>query len=388
MPEQHTTIKKKSEPTVAAPAAVNPSSKLKPLKIIGLILLAVVIVGGFVFWAVPYLFPPPLSLPAGTDLQGRLVIENNKLFHVGDLIPVTIEVESRNGVKYQMPDLANLPLGQLELKERDPKPSVIRRRDGKLQQEHLLLTCWEVGEHPFPALTVTYQTAAKSRANARRANVRQLTAQIPARTIVIRSLLPANRSESELLKLDIKGLKGPVGLPPRYEPLWWFGAALLVGLLVWLLVKYLSKLRGKKDLSATPATQVIEPAHLIAFRRLAALKNAGYLEQGDFKTYYSELSECIREYMENRFQIRALEMTTEEFLAHLANHKNTRIQFEFQAILREFLNSSDLIKFAKHRPVIEDAEGSYNLIRDLIEKTKETPAPLEAQEVEGLVQNK
>lgn len=378
MPEQHTTIKKKPETPVAAPTGPQKAplaiKKPKPFQIIGLILLAVVIAGGFAFWAVPYLFPAPVTLPAGTDLQGRVVIENNKLFHVGDLIPVTIEVEARDGVKYQMPDLANLPLGQMELKERDAKPEVIRRRGGQLEREHLLITCWEVGDHPFPGLTVTYQTAAKNRANAR-----ELTAQIPARTIVIRSLLPANRSESELLKLDIKGLKAPVGLPPRYEPLWWFGAALLVGLIIWLLVKYLPKLRRKEEWNATPEIQVLEPAHLIAFRRLTALKNSGYLEQGDFKGFYSELSECIREYMENRFHIRALEMTTEEFLTYLANHKNTRIQFEFQAVLREFLNSSDLIKFAKHRPVVADAEVSYNLIHELIEKTKEPPVPPEAQ---------
>ncbi|MCL6589026.1 MAG: hypothetical protein K6U80_03650 [Firmicutes bacterium] len=361
MPEQSANIKKKPEPPVVAAPTVKPSPKPKLLKAAGLILLTGAILGGFAFWAFPYLFPAPLTLPAGTFLQGRLIIEDAKPFHVGDLIAVTVEVEARNGVKYQLPDLGNLPLGDLELKERDARPEILRRRGGQIQQEHLLLTCWEVGEHTFPALTVEYQTP----------EGKKKTARIPARTITIRSLLPAGKSGQELLKLDIKGLKAPVGLPPHYERLWWFGAALLVGLVIWLLVKYLPRLLRKKDSLITPEAEVIEPAHVIAFRRLEALKQAGYLETGDYKAYYSELSECIREYMENRFQIRALEMTTEEFLAYLATNPNTQIRLEFQSILREFLNSSDLIKFAKHLPKIEDAENSYNLICDLIEKTKE-----------------
>jgi hypothetical protein len=114
---------------------------------------------------------------------------------------------------------------------------------------------------------------------------------------------------------------------------------------------------------------VAEPAHLIALRRLEALQGAGYLEAGDFKTFYSELSEIIREYMENRFQIRALEMTTEEFLVHLT--KDNSLTREQQLLLREFLNYSDLVKFAKHLPLLEEADRALAKSRELIEETKE-----------------
>lgn len=169
------------------------------------------------------------------------------------------------------------------------------------------------------------------------------------------------------MKLDPKGLKGPVGLPPRLTILWWSLAGIGLLGLIWLLYRILRKhlIKETKSIAGAPPS---EPAHVIAMRRLESIRAAAYLANGDFKTFYSELSECTREYLENRFQIRALEMTTEEFLIFVST--NRCLKLEYELILKEFLKASDLVKFAKHLPLLDEANLSLEIVSQFIETTK------------------
>src|SRR5690348_14825320 len=51
------------------------------------------------------IFPNPLSLSPGQDIKARFTINAVKPFHVGDLLPVTLELEARDGVTFPMPNL-------------------------------------------------------------------------------------------------------------------------------------------------------------------------------------------------------------------------------------------------------------------------------------------
>ena len=102
-----------------------------------------------------------------------------------------------------------------------------------------------------------------------------------------------------------------------------------------------------------------EPAHVIARRRLAALRAADLSAAGKIKEYYSELSFCLREYLENRYHLPALEMTSGEILQ---SPVQAGLPLTQQAALAEVLNLSDLVKFAKHRPAEETAIAHFSLV--------------------------
>ena len=170
-----------------------------------------------------------------------------------------------------------------------------------------ILTAWETGELPLPPVTIYYQDREGG----------ERTYELTTETIRIRSLLPSEKTREELLALPLKGLKTPVGLPPNWRPLLWFSLIMIGAFLLWCLLHYLQT-RFARPATQPEAASAPEPADQIARRRLAALKKAAYLERGDYKGFYSELSAILREYIENRFQITALEMTTDEFLAYLA----------------------------------------------------------------------
>ena len=318
----------------------------------------VLILGLMVILGTQYLIPKLLTLKPGETIRGKITIDAPGPFHVGDLIPVTVTIESKTGITFKMPDFAGANFGALEIKEKS-NPVLTKLQGGQIQKVSWLLTGWEIGTYRLPELIVNYLDS----------NNKPGVLQIPSRNLAIVSLLPKNKTVDELLKLDIKGLKGPVGLPPRLTILWWFIGGIALVIIVWLLVRIFYKPKAE---ALTGDLIPLEPAHIIAFRRLEAIQNADYLTNGDFKTFYSELSECAREYMENRFQIRALEMTTEEFLIYVSG--NNCLKFEFQMILKEFLKFSDLVKFAKHLPLIEEADRSTMIIRQFIDATKEIPA--------------
>ncbi|MCK5083082.1 MAG: hypothetical protein KAR31_09280 [Candidatus Omnitrophica bacterium] len=158
-------------------------------------------------------------------------------------------------------------------------------------------------------------------------------------------------------------VRAPVYFPANHFLLF---AVLLIALIAGLAVFIYLK-RKKADVTKAEPVDTRSPWE-IAYDQLAQLAKCPYLEEGRFKEYYSELSGIIRYYFENRFNIRAPEMTTEEFLLSLERSRD--LKTEHKETLKKFMASCDIIKFAKHIPRVEEAEESFQFARQLVEETK------------------
>jgi hypothetical protein len=111
-----------------------------------------------------------------------------------------------------------------------------------------------------------------------------------------------------------------------------------------------------------------EPPYEIAFDALNALKAEDLPGRGKIKEYYIRLSDIIRHYIEERFTIRAPEMTTDEFLFNLKDqpvlsgpHKN---------LLKEFLREADMVKFARYGPSSTEIDNSFSAAWRFVEETR------------------
>lgn len=91
----------------------------------------------------------------------------------------------------------------------------------------------------------------------------------------------------------------------------------------------------------------ILPAHEIALLDLEALRKQRLWQAGDIKGYQSRLTEILRKYLSDRYDIDALEMTTEEITSAL---RKTDFNLKKAVELSEMLNVADLVKFAKAKP--------------------------------------
>jgi hypothetical protein len=164
---------------------------------------------------------------------------------------------------------------------------------------------------------------------------------------------------------DLRDIKPPRPVPRDWRPFLVVGAgvallAAIVGALVWW------RRRGRP---AAPAPPV--PAEVRARTALAELAARGLAERGAFKEYYAALSAIVRVYLEERFKLRAPEMTTEEFLA--ATARGAELTRPQRGTLGEFLRESDLVKFARHVPAAADAERAFAAAQRFVDETAPRP---------------
>jgi hypothetical protein len=144
----------------------------------------------------------------------------------------------------------------------------------------------------------------------------------------------------------------------------------IFGLILLLLLAYISKkLFKKKEIELTeeePIEKVFVPAHVIALRGLEQLKKERLWEVGKIKQYQSRLTDIIRKYLEDRFDVKAMEMTTDEISYAL---EKTQFDANHESKLREILQIADLIKFAKAEPELSIHE---RFLDDAIQFVKDT----------------
>jgi len=150
------------------------------------------------------------------------------------------------------------------------------------------------------------------------------------------------------------------------EILPWVLLAGAVAALIWGLIIPLRKL--KKTRTETEIVIKQDPAHIIAFRELEKLKEEQLWQKGEVKHYYSRLTEILRQYLENRFGVFSLEMTTSETLAALV--KTGFKKDERYSSLKNILSGSDLVKFAKYKPEPSENELHFENSWNFVEYTK------------------
>ena len=180
----------------------------------------------------------------------------------------------------------------------------------------------------------------------------------------------------------IKPYRAPVTLGEIFP---WIIALVLVAAIVWGSVIFLRKL--KKNKKGDEPVINTDPAHIIAFRELEKLKEAQLWQKGELKYYYTWLTEILREYLENRYGVFSLEMTTSETLEALL--KTGFKKDEYYTLLKTILNGSDLVKFAKYKPDPAENEEHFNNSwrfvdsTKMIEATSEDGKPGERKEVKS-----
>ena len=176
----------------------------------------------------------------------------------------------------------------------------------------------------------------------------------------------------------VRDLKPQMTLKLRFAEFGgYLGIALAVALLlagaIYLLVRYLHK-RGKRisDLFK-PAPPV--PAHIVAIEALEKLRNEKLWQNDKHKLYYSGLSDILRTYLAGRFEVGAMEMTTDEIDDAL---RAVEIEQKQKMNLLSVLRDADLVKFAKATPEAEENELAYHKAYHFVEETK----PVEVVEEE------
>lgn len=172
----------------------------------------------------------------------------------------------------------------------------------------------------------------------------------------------AEIDETDLTGLpDIFEIEAPVEAPFDWKT---FGIYLSVLLLILAAVSFIAIWIYKKWTYKAPLTPI-----QFAEKSLSDLESKKLIEQELFKEHFFELSEILKRYLSSRFGFDASESTTQELLAQIQNQKHWENQLNDN--LKEFLESSDLIKFANQKPEVEQSIELNKLALKLMKKSEQ-----------------
>ena len=157
---------------------------------------------------------------------------------------------------------------------------------------------------------------------------------------------------------NLRPIKDPVALRKPINWYRWILAVILFCLLMSLLILWRKRVR-KEPLERIEVSEY-QSAKDIAIARIADLKK---IINSDNKIFYLQVSFILREFIENQFYIRALEMTTSEIREFQSVYELEKGDFDS---LINLLNRADLAKFAKFEFTTQDREEDYKWMLNFI----------------------
>jgi len=263
--------------------------------------------------------------------------------YIGDIFHLSIIAEHPKGYTLNAPtDVQNLEAFSV----RD-----VEQQSGKNSSSvTYALAVYDTGHFTIPAVDVRVippDTSGKA--------LKFLSEPIP---VTILSMVPP----------DAQGLKDikPLMDLPAQTPWLWIALGVVLFLLILLTVRWYRGRNEEPEPEMTPEERR-QSAHERAYNRLRTIEKAGYPEKGAMKQHFSEISETIRAYFEDRFFIPALEMTSTEVIRAFPED---RIEPDISGEMTDLLTTSDLVKFARYSPSMEEAEQALSEAYHIVDATK------------------
>ena len=283
---------------------------------------------------------------------------------IGDHVTLSVEVEKDLTQVVDFPAFENGKIGdELEILADFPVDTL--ERDGrrvKIRKQYLLTT-FDAGQYnlgQFPTLFLDK-------------NIIDTLYSADSLTLFVETF------PIDTLTMQIYDIKEPMPAPVLTEE--WLGYVillLLLGQIAAAVIYIVVKAKRKKQGSVRKPRRPAEPPHVTAIRELEKLQGEKLWQNQRHKLYYTRLTDIVREYVEARYRVNAMEMTSEEITEAL--HELHIPERSFEQI-RRLLSTADYVKFAKYIPNVEDNEMSYNDAYYFVEETKFlAPEPKEEEQ--------
>ena len=164
---------------------------------------------------------------------------------------------------------------------------------------------------------------------------------------------------------DLRDIKPPLEMPQNLLPYFIGGIALFgcVAILVWY------ALHKRRQSLSTPVTDEIDTplAHEVAYEKLAAIEASDWLKRGDMEIYHTQIAYVLRQYIDARYQIPALELTTTGVLQAMLR---AEIAAPYVERTQQVLANCDMVKFATYQPELTEASARIADARWIVDETK------------------
>ncbi len=276
---------------------------------------------------------------------------------IGDQFKMTMWAEHNKGELLGFPDLKqDSAYSKIEVLEFSEIDSTELENNKVAIKQQLKLTVWEKGKYVLPPLKFTIMRNGKTDTLTANEMLLQVGAPQIDTTQAIKQIAPIYATPftfDEFME--------------RYFIYVLIGLAVIA--LIIILILYM---RNREETPKTILKRPKIPAHETAYTALNKLKEEKLWEQGKYKEYHSELTDILKHYLEQRYRVTVMELTSHETMIQVKSVSQSNS--ETNRILEKIFDLADLAKFAKYQPLSNENVESMEDAFAFVERTKERPA--------------
>lgn len=272
---------------------------------------------------------------------------------IGRQINLHLELTHPKGKTFTWPSLPD-SIQKIEVLKRSQLDTSFSADGNELTiRQSILLTCFDSGYYAIPPFRFT-DTANKD-------SLTNYSETAPLLLSVFTVEVDTTAS--------IKDIKPVIEMPLTWKDFVPYAAGVLaLGLAVFIGILLYRKFKKKPVMAEKKIPSL--PAHEIALKSLAQLEEKKLWQQGQIKSYYTELTDILRIYLDHRWQMNAMEMTSDEILQYPVVYK---LDDSVKNRLRYIFTIGDLVKFAKMITVPHENEqcmmNAYEFVNATAHKT-------------------
>ncbi|MDX2068668.1 MAG: hypothetical protein SFV55_09595 [Haliscomenobacter sp.] len=273
---------------------------------------------------------------------------------IGDQVRLTLRISLPAGTTFKAVKIkeALKQVPKVELVEQGSLLTVAREPQQILEQQ-FVLTSFEAGTYEIPPINIDFEEGGLIKSASAGTALPLKVSSIPVNPErdTLRAIKDINREEIRVSDFIFPALIVLVLLA-------------LLGLSIYYLLRRKRKQQPAMVLPPPPPP----PAHETALQKLLELEQSDLLDNGEVNAFQTQLTYILREYLEGRYGIHALESTTDDILASL---RNIGVPDEWRVQLRQMLQTADLVKFAKAQPPLSFHVEALYSVKTFVEQTKE-----------------
>lgn len=272
---------------------------------------------------------------------------------LGDAIYARLEIDAPAGVSIEAPfqEAGDQRLGRFKVvgfvRDTEHKPG-----GGQLHEQTYTLEAQTSGKHRIPPLRLEMIDA---RGSGDKAKPQELLTEEVSLDI---GPIPAETADAKL-----EAARG--SLDPDIGGTSW---TLILGIASLAMVLGSASILAMRAMRAKRRIEQQRSAYDEAVAHLRALETRGAPDDTSADNWFVELSSIVRTYLEKRYDIRAPELTTEEFL--LVATARPELREEHRDLLTQFLERCDRVKFAGYRPDADESLATLAAARGFVEDTR------------------
>lgn len=272
----------------------------------------------------------------GAEAQETATLLSRDTILIGDQIEWIIPLQLKEGEKFFLEDIANPPARGVEI-IKGLEIDTISCKKGLLDiQGRVILTSFDSGSYFLPPLIAMIE----------RTSGKVDTLYMDGPTLEV-TTVPIDTAT-----YVIKDIKGQIRYPLTFrEVLPWAGLALLLAAAVYALVRFIRLRRENRTFFGKPIVK--DPPHIVALRSLDKIRRQKLWQNDRQKQFYTEVTDTLRQYVADRYDIVAMERPSAEMLADLKKQDIDAKMFED---IERMFATSDLVKFAKFEASAEENE--------------------------------